>query len=107
VTDPLEEEARKLSAADWIGPAPADDWNRLTLGEQQRYCRQACRTKGAVYSTHISAARISVSVDLPRELQFLRLSKDEAERMERSLHNKIEDWLVWELRAHPQPGPSQ
>lgn len=99
----LEEEARKLSAADWIGPAPSDDWNRLTLGEQQRYCREACRTKGAVYSTHVSAAKISVAVDLPHELQFHGLSKDEAERMERSLHNKIEDWLVWELRASRTP----
>lgn len=89
--------AEKLAADDWIGPAQKDDWNRLTLGEQQSYRRAACRTMGAVYSISVSGNKVSVAVTLPDTLALRGLTEAKAKSIERFLHNKMEDALVWVL----------
>ncbi len=66
------------------------DWNSLTIGEQQRYAEQECKTKGAVYQTRISAKCIKVSVNLPASLALHNLTEREAEKVERYIHHALE-----------------
>lgn len=71
----IEAAARKLAEADWVhGPAPADNWNRLTFGEQHRYTLQAIRDSGAPLIPEIG----------PKEQQFL--------------NNKIAEAVGWIIR---------
>lgn len=83
------------AAADWDGalagrPYSTDDWNSLTFAEQNRYARQECKTKGAVYSSRISSNRIDFSVALPSSLAFAELQEYEARKIERWLHIALE-----------------
>lgn len=67
-----------------------NDWNNLTLGEQNRYAVAECKTKGAVYKSRINSSSIEFSVNLPQSLSLKNLCSTEAEIIERWLHKAIE-----------------
>lgn len=46
-----------------------------------------CLTSGAYFDTHIEPKRISISVDMPFELD---IDEEEAEELETLLHNVVE-----------------
>ena len=66
------------------------DWNSLTIGEQLRYAKQECKTKGAIYKSQVQGDIIKFSVHLPPELTMANLSKDEAAQIERYMHHALE-----------------
>lgn len=95
------------SEADWNvafagRPMDMSDWNSLTLGEQHRYAAQECKTKGAVYTSHIREDRIEFSVALPSALHLSGLTREEAESYERELHRVVEDRIAWILQYRSQ-----
>ena len=47
----------------------------------------ACLTSGAYFDTHISPRRVSISVDMPFDLN---ISEEEAIELENLLHNAVE-----------------
>jgi len=104
ITKPLGFDA---AAADWSVPFAGremqiNDWNALTLGEQARYARQDCKTKGAIYKSTINSKSISFTVTLPDNLSMGGLTRDDAERLERYLHRKMEEQIVaiLQMRTH-------
>lgn len=106
----MKEEDRALlpmgyaaSEADWNEafagrPMDMSDWNSLTLGEQHRYAAQECKTKGAVYTSHIREDRIEFSVSLPPALRLSGITREEAQSYERELHRVVEDRIAWILQ---------
>ena len=98
----LFEKARELADADYIGKPPYDNFERLTLGEQQGYRVAACRTAGAVYETLVSPAEISIRVKLPPALAMKGMSAEHAAGHERFLHKRMEDAVVWVLEWQSQ-----
>ena len=74
------------------------DWNQLTLGEQHRYAMQECKTKGANYTSRVSADRIEFVITLPPTLRLEGLTSKDAERIERALHKAAENVISWELQ---------
>ena len=46
-----------------------------------------CLTSGAIYNTEITSQKVSVSVELPFELE---ISEEEAELLETLVHNQLE-----------------
>lgn len=46
-----------------------------------------CQTPDAIYYTKVSPDRVSVSVDLPRDLE---LTADQAQTLENNMHNAME-----------------
>ena len=92
------------SAADWNEafagrPYNIGDWNTLTIGEQRRYADQDCKTKGAIYKSHITANKIEFSVDLPPSLAMTNLARHEAVIIERWLHRSLEKEIATILQA--------
>ena len=71
-----------------------EDWNRLTLGEQQRYAAQECKTKGAIYSSKITRNSIAFTVSLPDALAMDGLTRDDADRLERHMHRVLEHQIA-------------
>lgn len=80
-------------------PYTKELWNQLTFGEQQRYGAQECQTKGAVYTSRIRANKIEFSVTLPSDLTLNGLTENEAKWLERALHKKMEETIVWIIRG--------
>jgi hypothetical protein len=73
------------------------DWYSLTLGEQARYGAAECKTKGAIYSVHVTHDHIAVSISLPRSLHMDGLREDEAKWIEAALHKELETTIHWIL----------
>lgn len=102
MSDPLTKLAQQASLDDYVFAKPdlAHALQGLTFGEEHRYYAKACQTAGAVYSTKIKADQLTVSVKLPDSLALVGMTKDEAERHERYLHNEMEKVIVWIIRWH-------
>lgn len=84
-----------------FGPASVEAaFTGLTFGEQQDYYRRACRTAGAVYSSHVASDQISMTVSLPTALALDGLTEDEARKHEQFLHDRMEDAITWIIRRH-------
>lgn len=98
----LDRTAREASIADYVGegPALADAFQGLTMGETHRYYVQACRTVGAIYESHVSRSEMAMKVTLPEDLALNGLTATEAASMERYLHNEMEKAIVWCIRNH-------
>lgn len=70
-------------------------WNSLTLGEQQRYGAQECKTKGAIYKIRVAGCRLHMEIDLPVSLIGSGYSEAEARSLEHQLHKKAEEAIHW------------
>lgn len=79
-------------------PMTLDDWNSLTFGDHARYGAQECKTKGAVYTSHVSRSEVTVKIALPENLAMNGLTEGEAREIERKLHKTLEEAVYWILR---------
>lgn len=94
----------EAAAADWNEPFAGrpmnyNDWASLTIGEQQRYAASECKTKGAIYSSHVTADRVEFSVKLPPDLAMQGLKDWEARWIEAAVHKSLEQTIALMLTA--------
>ena len=75
-------------------PMTLQDWNELTLGEQRQCAVKECKTKGAMYSSRVKHDLIEFSIKLPPALAMNGLTADEAVKLERYLHRRLEEQIA-------------
>ncbi len=85
-------------------PMTEKDWNQLTIGEQGRYAVIECKTKGAIYHSHISSDKIDFSISLPKVLALTNLDRDEAGKIERYMHKAVEKEIAAILQLRQMCG---